>query len=111
MDNCIFCKIRKGEIPTEILYKDEDFIIIRDIEPQAKIHLLAIPTEHNATIDLLSEEGAKTLGKILSKISKMQKQLGLENGYRIVINQGENAKQTVKHIHIHLLGGEPLKDF
>ena len=110
-NSCIFCKIRNGEIPSEILFKDEDFMIIRDIEPQAKIHLLAIPAEHNATIDLLTEKGAETLGRILGKISKMQNQLGLQDGYRIIVNQGKNANQTVGHIHIHLLGGEQLKDF
>ena len=111
MDNCIFCKIRKGEIKTEIVYMDDDFMIIKDIEPQAKIHLLAIPVEHNATIDLLDEDGVKTLGKIMSKVSKMQKELGLTKGYRLIINQGKDAKQTVGHIHIHILGGEELRDF
>ena len=111
MDNCIFCKIKDGEIKTDIIYKDEDFMIIRDINPQAKIHLLAIPNEHNATIDLLSEESAMQIGRILGKISHMQKELGLQDGYRIIVNQGKNANQTVPHIHIHLLGGEILKDF
>ena len=111
MNNCIFCKIRKGEIKSEILYIDDDFMIIKDIEPQAKIHLLAIPAEHKATIDLLTEQGEETLGRIMGKISKMQKELGLTNGYRLIINQGEDAKQTVKHIHIHILGGETLRDF
>ena len=110
-DNCVFCKIRKGEIPSTKLYEDDDFMIIKDINPQAKIHLVAIPTEHFAHIDMLTEEGASKLGKILGKISLMQKELGITDGYRLIINQGENAGQTVNHIHIHILGGEKLKDF
>lgn len=111
MDNCVFCKIREGEIPGTILYKDEDFMIIKDINPQAKIHLVAIPTKHAPTIDNLSEQEALLLGRILGKISKMQGQLGLTNGYRLIINQGADAGQTVGHIHIHILAGEKLKDF
>ena len=110
MNNCIFCKIRNGEIPSEIIYKDEDFMIIKDINPQAKIHLLAIPAEHAPLIENISENSAKTIGKILSKISHMQKELGLTNGYRLIINQGEDGAQTVGHIHIHILGGEKLKE-
>lgn len=111
MDNCVFCKIRDGEIPSQILYRDEDFFIIKDLHPQAKIHLLAIPNEHSPLIENLSEESAKTIGKILLKVSHMQKELGLPNGYRVIINQGEDGGQTVGHIHIHILGGEKLKDF
>ncbi len=111
MEDCIFCRIRKGEIPSEILYKDDDFMIIKDINPQAKIHLLAIPTKHVPYIDMLDDAGASLLGKIMHKVSKMQKQLGLTNGYRLIINQGEDGRQAVKHIHIHILGGERLSEF
>ncbi len=110
-DNCVFCKIRKGEIPSTKLYEDEDFMIIKDINPQAKIHLVAIPTEHFAHIDMLTEKGAEKLGRIMGKISQMQDKLGITEGYRLVINQGENAGQTVNHIHIHILGGEKLSEF
>ena len=110
-ENCVFCKIRKGEIPSTKLYEDEDFMIIKDINPQAKIHLVAIPTRHEAYIKNLDEETAKILGKIMGKISKMQAELGLTNGYRLFINQGADAGQTVNHIHIHILGGEKLKDY
>ena len=111
MENCVFCKIRKGEIPSTTLYKDEEFMIIKDINPQAKIHLIAIPSEHVPYIDMMTEEGATSLGKIMGKISKMADNLGLKNGYRLIINQGEDGGQTVGHIHIHILGGEKLKDF
>ncbi len=108
MQNCIFCKIRKGEIPSTILYKDEDFMIIKDINPQAKIHLVAIPKNHVARLNMLDESEAELIGKIIGKISNMQKELGIEEGYRLIINQGENGGQTVDHIHIHILGGEKL---
>lgn len=111
VEDCVFCKIRKGEIPATLLYKDEDFMIIKDINPQAKVHLLAIPTCHVPHIDMLTDDGATLLGKIMGKISHMQEELGISNGYRLIINQGEDGQQTVNHIHIHILGGEKLKDF
>ena len=111
MEECVFCKIRKGELPSTILYKDDDFMIIKDINPQAKVHLIAIPAEHVPTIDVMTDEGTALLGKIMGEISHMQAELGLTNGYRWVINQGEDAGQTVGHVHIHILGGEKLKEF
>ncbi|MBE5741395.1 MAG: HIT domain-containing protein [Clostridiales bacterium] len=111
VDECVFCKIRKGEIPSTMLYSDDDFMIIKDINPQAKIHLIAVPTVHAPYIDMMTEEGAVLLGKIMSKISHMQEELGITNGYRLIINQGEDAGQTVGHVHIHILGGEKLKEF
>lgn len=111
MEDCVFCKIRKGELPSTMLYKDKDFMIIKDINPRAKVHLLAIPTQHVPLIEMMTDEGALLLGKILLKISKMQQKLGLTNGYRLVIDQGEDADQMVKHVHIHIMGGEKLKNF
>lgn len=111
IEDCVFCKIRKGEIPSTKLYEDKDFMIIKDINPQAKVHLIAIPTSHVPYIDMMTEEGAILLGKIMHKVSTMQEELGITNGYRLVINQGENGGQTVNHVHIHILGGEKLKDF
>lgn len=111
MNNCVFCKIKAGEIPSTKLYEDDDFMIIKDINPQAKIHLIAIPNYHVGRIANTTNEQAELLGKIVNKISLMQKELGLTNGYRLILNQGEDAGQTVDHIHIHILAGEKLKDF
>ena len=111
VEDCIFCKIRKGEIPSTILYSDDDFMIIKDINPQAKVHLLVTPNIHVPYIDMMTEEDARILGKIISKISHLQEELGITGGYRLIINQGKNANQTVQHIHLHILGGEKLKDF
>lgn len=110
MEECVFCKIRKGELSSTKLYEDDDFMIIKDINPQAKIHLIAIPHMHVPYIDMMTEEGALLLGKIMSKISHMQEELGITEGYRLIINQGENAGQTVGHVHIHILGGEKLDE-
>ncbi len=110
MEDCVFCKIIKGELLSTKLYEDNDFVIIKDINPTAKVHLLAIPKNHVPYIDMMTEEGASYLGKIMLKISKMQEELGITEGFRLVINQGENAGQTVEHVHIHILGGEKLKE-
>ena len=111
MDDCVFCAIWRGELPSTTLYKDDDFMIIKDINPQAKVHLIAIPKLHVPYIDMMTEEGTRLLGKIIGKISHMQEELGITNGYRLMINQGEDGTQSVNHIHIHILGGERLKEF
>ncbi len=111
MENCIFCKIVKGDIPSPRLYEDEKMIVIRDIEPKAKLHYLCIPKTHFALLREMDEERAEIVKHCFTVIPKLEKELGLEGGYRVIINQGENGGQTVPHLHIHLLGGEKLKDF
>ena len=111
MENCIFCKIVAGEIPSPRLYEDEKMIVIRDIEPKAKLHYLCIPKTHFALLSELDEEKAEIVKHCFSVIPTLEEQLGLTGGYRVIINQGENGGQTVPHLHIHLLGGEKLKDF
>ncbi len=111
MENCIFCKIVRGEIPSPRLYEDGDMIIIRDIEPKAKLHYLCIPKTHFALLSEMDGEKAEILKRCFAKIPALEKQLGLGNGYRVIINQGEDGGQAVHHLHIHLLGGEKLKDF
>lgn len=111
MDNCIFCKIVAGKIPSPRLYEDDKMIIIRDIEPKAKLHYLCIPKVHFALLSEMDEERAETLKYCFEKIAALQGELGLQDGYRIIINQGDNGGQTVYHLHIHLLGGEKLTDF
>lgn len=110
MDNCIFCKIRDGIIPSPKVYEDDDFFIINDINPKAKKHYLAIPKNHYAYLSEQKQEDAIVLSKILNKIPDLAESLGIQNGYRIIINQGEDGRQEVKHLHIHILGGERLSD-
>lgn len=108
MKDCIFCKIAAGEIPSTKLYEDDEIVIFNDIAPKARIHLLCVPKEHFAYLSELNADRAALVGRTLEKIGKLKDELGLSEGYRVVINQGEYAGQTVHHLHLHLLGGEPL---
>ena len=110
MDNCIFCKIVKGDIPSAKVYEDEDMIIIKDLNPQAPVHLLLIPKEHYANIVEMSDAQAQTLAKCLKKLATLTDKLGLQNGFRLVSNKGEDGCQSVGHLHIHILGGGKLSD-
>lgn len=105
---CVFCKIIAGEIPSQTVYEDGEIVIFKDIEPKAKVHLLCVHKEHFASLSELDEARAAMLGRTLRKIGQLKERLGLSDGYRLVINQGENAGQTVFHLHIHILGGQPL---
>ena len=108
MENCIFCKIIEGEIPSNKVYEDEDMLIFRDINPQAKVHCLCVPKSHFATLAEMDEMQAERVKKCLVKIPSVAKELGLENGYRLIVNQGKDAGQTVFHLHIHILGGQDM---
>lgn len=110
-DDCLFCKIAVGEIKSEIVYKDKDFMIIKDINPKAKIHLLAIPINHFNNDGPIEKGQSKIIAKILDKLSSLLHTLGLDDGYRLVVNEGKSGGPMVKHFHIHILGGEILKDF
>ena len=110
MDNCIFCKIVKGDIPSAKVYEDDDMIIIKDLNPQAPVHLLLIPKEHYANIVEMSDAQAQTLAKCLKKLATLTDKLGLQNGFRLVSNKGEDGCQSVGHLHIHILGGRKLSD-
>ncbi len=111
MENCIFCKIVAGDIPSPRLYEDDKMIVIRDIQPKAKLHYLCLPKTHFARLNEMDEARADIVKHIFSVIPTLEKTLGLEEGYRVIINQGVNGGQTVEHLHVHLLGGEPLGDF
>lgn len=108
MENCLFCKIIAGEIPSAKAYEDDNMIIIKDIEPKAKNHFLCIPKSHFKLLSEMTEEQSQMLSKCLKKIPTLTKELGLENGYRLVINQGDDAGQTVFHLHIHILSGQKM---
>lgn len=110
MENCLFCKIIKGEIPSAKVYEDEDMLIFKDIAPQAPIHLLLVPKKHYANVIEMSEEDAYVLARCIKKFSTMTQELGLSEGFRLVSNKGANGCQSVNHLHIHILGGEKLSD-
>ena len=108
-NDCLFCKIIKGEIPSAKVYEDDMMLVFKDIEPKAKVHLLAVPKTHFALLSEAGVDGGKYLAHIFAKIPAVARENGCENGYRLVINQGTDAGQTVRHLHVHILGGQPLE--
>ena len=107
--DCIFCKIVGGEIPAEALYRDEQVIVIRDINPQAPTHLLVLPTTHLVSIREIQAENASLAGHMIVVANDMARREGVfDKGYRLAINCGEEGGQTVGHLHMHVLGGRQL---
>ncbi len=107
----IFCKIIRGELghsEDKTVARDENFLVIHDINPQAPVHVLIIPVRHYASLSDFKEADVGILGKALIMADKVANKLGLEKGYRLIINKGEDGGQAVPHLHIHLLGGKVL---
>lgn len=106
MENCIFCKIIKGEIPSEKVYEDEKILAFKDINPAAPIHILVIPKKHIENVLEVEPEDKETIADIFQAINKIAKQLGIEeDGFRIINNCGKDAGQEVMHLHFHMLAG------
>lgn len=108
MNDCVFCKIRDGLIPSKRYYEDEHMFIIADVEPKAELHYLMIPKKHYKLLADMTEEDAAELAGCLKKLPELVDELGLSGGYRLVVNQGDDAGQTVPHLHVHILGGQEL---
>ena len=107
--DCIFCKICAGEIPSQKLYEDDDLLAFEDINPVAPVHFLVIPKQHIPTLDDIEEKHGEVLGKMLLVASKLARDKGVaDDGYRQLINCREPAGQTVFHLHLHILGGRPM---
>ena len=109
-DNCLFCKIIAGEIPSSKVYEDDFVFAFRDINPQAPVHVLVVPKEHIPCADAIGADNSAYVAKCFEAIAKIAKAEGLENGYRVINNSGEDGGQTVMHLHFHLLGGVKLGD-
>ena len=109
MEDCIFCKIIKGEIPSNKVYEDDEILAFKDINPMAPVHILVIPKKHIESANEIEEDDELLIGKMFTVIKKLAKENHLDNGYRIVNNCGEDGGQVVKHLHFHLLGGRKLK--
>ena len=107
-EKTIFKRIIDGEIPADIVYEDEQCLAFRDISPQAPVHILVIPRKEIPSIDHLSDEDEQLVGHIYLVIKQIAAGEGLENGYRVIVNCGEEGGQTVDHLHFHLLGGRGL---
>lgn len=110
MEDCIFCKIINGDIPSNKIYEDDKVYAFNDINPEAPIHFLVIPKEHIENANSVNENNADVIAHIFKVINKLVVDLGVaEKGYRIVNNCGEDGGQTVKHLHFHVLGGRNLQ--
>ncbi len=108
-DNCLFCKIIAGEIPSELIYEDDVCVAFNDISPQAPTHILIVPREHIASLDKARNKHQETLGYLLLIAAEIAREKEFaDNGYRTVINTNGDGGQTVFHLHVHLLGGRPF---
>ena len=108
MADCIFCRIASGDIPSNKAYEDDKILAFHDLDPQAPVHVLVIPKKHIGSLSEAEEGDAELLAHIMLKVKDIAAQLGLENGYRVVINTGEDGGQTVHHLHVHILGKRPM---
>ena len=110
MSDCIFCKIIKGEIPSTNVFRDEQVTAFRDLNPVAATHILLVPNKHIDSINTLTNKDEQLIGHLFTAAKQIAAQEGIaEGGYRLIINTNAHAGQTVFHIHLHLLGGAPMK--
>lgn len=103
--DCLFCKIIAGEIPSSKIYEDEFIYAFKDINPEAPCHVLVVPKKHISSMDEINSENSEYVAKIFEKIPEIAKLGGAKNGYRVISNCGEDAGQSVKHLHFHVIGG------
>ena len=109
MSDCLFCKICEGKIPATITYRDEDVVAFKDIGPKAPFHELVIPIRHIDSLAMATAEDAALLGKLLHVASRLAGEAGYaDRGFRVVMNSGPDAGQSVQHVHLHALAGRPL---
>ena len=108
MNDCLFCKIIKGEIPSSKVYEDELVYAFNDIAPAAPVHILIIPKEHIASAADINADNSKVVAHIFEVAAKIAEVKGLSDGFRVVTNCGDSAGQTVKHLHFHLLAGRDM---
>ena len=103
--HCIFCKIVAGEIPAKKAYEDEDILAFHDIAPWAPVHVLVIPKEHIASFYDVAESDTATVGRIFALAPRLMRELGVTNGFRTLVNTGDDGRQEVPHLHVHVMGG------
>ena len=106
--DCLFCKIIAGEIPSAKVFENEHVYAFKDINPNAKVHVLIVPKTHIDSIDRVGEDNISAVAEVMKAVPEIAKICGLANGYRVITNVGEDGGQSVKHLHFHLLGGEKL---
>ena len=108
--DCLFCKIIGGEIPSSKVYEDEYVYAFNDINPQTPVHILVVPKTHICCADAVNAENSLYVAKIFEAVPKIAATAGLKNGYRVITNCGEDACQSVKHLHFHVMGGRKLPE-
>ena len=108
MDDCLFCKLVKKEVPTDIIYEDEFVMAFNDFKPQAPVHFLVIPKAHIDSAALINSENSDNIARVFEAIAKIAKQKNLKDGFRVVTNCGKLAEQTIFHIHYHVLSGRDM---
>lgn len=108
MENCLFCKIISGDIPSKKVYEDDYCYAFEDIAPVAPVHILFVPKAHIASVAEITPENSAVVSKIYEAIAKVAEEKGLDGGYRVITNCGPDAGQTVFHLHFHLIGGKAL---
>ncbi len=108
MSSCLFCQIAAGERPATIVHRGDGLIAIRDLHPQAPTHILIIPTKHIGSLAEATAEDEDLIGRLITTATTIAQQENLSKGYRLVINTGTQAGQTVFHLHVHLLGGRAM---
>ena len=111
MEDCIFCKIIKGEIPSTKVYEDEEILAFNDVNPAAPIHILVVPKKHIESLAHLEKEDEALVGKIYGVINKIAEEQGFKDeGFRVIVNCGKNGGQEVMHLHFHILAGKKLRE-
>ncbi len=108
--DCLFCKIIEGTIPSKKVYEDDKILCFLDINPQAPVHALVIPKVHIPSVDGINKENSSIVAYIFETIPEIAATLGLGEGYRVITNIGENGRQSVRHLHFHILGGTKLSE-
>jgi len=109
VEKCLFCRIATGELPSDVVYKDEEFLAFRDINPQAPIHIIIIPKAHIASLRELTNQQQRLIGRLIILATKLAQKEGIaESGYRLAVNCGTEGGQVIPHLHFHLIGGKRL---
>lgn len=111
MDDCLFCKILAGEVPSDNVYEDDTMVVFKDLYPKAEVHLLAIPRVHISSLNEVTDEHDEIMAHMIKHLPRIAKEQGLDDGFRTIINTGEGGGQIIFHLHMHLLGGKNLSGF
>jgi histidine triad (HIT) family protein len=108
MSDCLFCRIIAGQIPADIVHRDDEFVAFRDISPTAPVHVLVVPNDHFENMARLAEHDEALAGRLLARAAELARTLQIDSGYRVVLNTGHGGGQSVFHVHAHVIGGRQM---